>query len=68
MGGCLTVENPYAARMRVKKLMKRPARLRNRFTFTGPDRDIVKFDQGSSTCRFLSWTRSGRCHGEADAH
>ena len=45
VGGCLTVENPYAARMRVKKLMKGLPVSRNRFTFTGPDRDIVKFDQ-----------------------
>lgn len=44
VGGCLTVENPYAARMRIKKLMKGLPVSRNRFTFKGTDRDIVKFD------------------------
>ena len=44
VGGCLTVENPYGARMRIKKLMKGLPVSRNRFTFKGEDRDVVKFD------------------------
>ena len=44
VGGCLTVENPYGARMRIKKLMKGLPVSRNRFTFKGKDRDVVKFD------------------------
>ena len=44
VGGCLTVENPYGARMRIKKLMKGLPVSRNRFTFRGEDRDVVKFD------------------------
>lgn len=44
VGGCLTVENPFAARMRIKKLMKGLPVSRNRFTLQGADRDIVKFD------------------------
>ncbi|MEG0765282.1 MAG: [Fe-Fe] hydrogenase large subunit C-terminal domain-containing protein, partial [Pseudoflavonifractor sp.] len=45
VGGCLTVENPYAARMRIKKLMKGLPVSCNRFTLQGEDRDIVKFDR-----------------------
>lgn len=44
VGGCLTVENPYAARMRVKKLMKGLPVSCNRFTLQGAERDVVKID------------------------
>ncbi|HWS42332.1 MAG TPA: [Fe-Fe] hydrogenase large subunit C-terminal domain-containing protein [Pseudoflavonifractor sp.] len=44
VGGCLTVENPYAARMRIKKLMKGLPVSRNRFTLQGADREIVNID------------------------
>ncbi len=44
VGGCLTVENPYAAKMRVKKLMKGLPVSRNRFSFQGIERDVVKID------------------------
>jgi len=42
VGGCFTVENPYAARMRLKGLMKGLPVSRNRFLLLGEDRDIVK--------------------------
>ena len=42
VGGCLTVENPFGAHMRIKKLMKGLPVSRNRFTRQGPDRDIVQ--------------------------
>lgn len=44
VGGCLTVENPYAARMRIKKLMKGLPVSCNRFSFQGAERDVVKID------------------------
>ena len=44
VGGCLTVENPYAARMRIKKLMKGLPVSCNRFSYKGEDRDVVKID------------------------
>ncbi len=44
VGGCLTVENPYAARMRIKGLMKGLPVSSNRFTFEGPNREVVKPD------------------------
>lgn len=42
VGGCFTVENPYAAKMRIKGLMKGLPVSRNRFLLLGEDRDIVK--------------------------
>lgn len=45
VGGCLTVENPYGARMRIKKLMKGLPVSRNRFDYRGPDRKLVKSDR-----------------------
>ena len=44
-GGCLTVENPYGARMRIKRLMKGLPVSRSRYDFQGRDRDLVKIDQ-----------------------
>ena len=44
VGGCLTVENPYAARMRIKKLMKGLPVSCNRFSLRGAERDVVKID------------------------
>ena len=45
VGGCLTVENPYAARMRIKKLMRGLPVSRNRLTAEEADRDLLLFDQ-----------------------
>ena len=45
VGGCLTVENPYGARMRIKNLMKGLPVSRNRFNLKGEDRDLVCFDK-----------------------
>ncbi len=45
VGGCLTVENPYGARMRIKRLMKGLPVSRSRYDFRGGDRDLVKIDQ-----------------------
>ena len=45
MGGCLTVENPYGARMRIKKLMKGLPVSRSRFDFRGSDRELVRVDR-----------------------
>ena len=45
VGGCLTVENPYAARMRIKNLMKGLPVSLNRFTLEGDDRDVAKPDR-----------------------
>lgn len=45
VGGCLNVENPYGARMRIKNLMKGLPVSRNRFSFTGKDRELVRFDR-----------------------
>ena len=44
-GGLLTVENPYAAKMRLKSLMKGQPVSRNRFRFEGAERDIVRRDK-----------------------
>lgn len=43
VGGCLNVENPYGARMRIKKLMKGLPVSRSRFSFTDEDRHLVQF-------------------------
>lgn len=45
VGGCLNVENPYGARMRIKKLMKGLPVSRSRFDFRGRDRELVRFDR-----------------------
>ena len=45
VGGCLTVENPYGARMRIKKLMKGLPVSRSRFDFRGSDRELVRVDR-----------------------
>ena len=45
VGGCFTVENPYAAKMRLKGLMKGLPVSRNRFLFQGEARDIVRRDK-----------------------
>lgn len=45
VGGCLNVENPFAAHMRIKKLMKGLPVSRNRFKFQGVERDIIKIDK-----------------------
>lgn len=45
VGGCLNVENPYGARMRVKKLMKGLPVSLSRYNFRGHDRELVKFDR-----------------------
>ena len=45
VGGCLTVENPYGARMRIKNLMKGLPVSRNRFDYQGGDRELVKSDR-----------------------
>ncbi len=45
VGGCFTVENPYAAKMRLKSLMKGQPVSRNRFRFEGSERDIVRRDK-----------------------
>ncbi len=44
VGGCLTVENPYAARMRLKRLMKGLPVSRSRFLLQGEERDVVNMD------------------------
>lgn len=43
VGGCLNVENPYGARMRIKKLMKGLPVSRNRFNLQGKDKELVRF-------------------------
>ncbi len=45
VGGCFTVENPYAARMRLGALMNRLPVSRNCFLFQGPDRNLAKFQR-----------------------
>lgn len=45
VGGCLTVENPYGARMRIKKLMKGLPVSRNHFDAGGDDQELVQSDQ-----------------------
>lgn len=42
VGGCLTVENPFGAHMRIKKLMKGLPVSQNRFTREGADRDVIR--------------------------
>ena len=44
VGGCLTVENPYAARMRIKRLMKGLPVSRSRFLLQGEEREVVNMD------------------------
>lgn len=45
VGGCLNVENPYGARMRIKNLMKGLPVSRSRFSYQGKERDIVRFER-----------------------
>ena len=45
VGGCLTVENPYGARMRIKKLMKGLPVSRNRCDFRDEDQALVRVDR-----------------------
>lgn len=45
VGGCFNVENPYAAKLRLKGLMKGLPVSRNRFQFTGSERAIVRRDK-----------------------
>ena len=45
VGGCLTVENPYGARMRIKKLMKGLPVSRSRFPFQDEEREVVRFQR-----------------------
>ena len=45
VGGCLNVENPYAAKLRIKGLLKGLPVSRNRFLFHGEARDIVRRDK-----------------------
>lgn len=45
MGGCFNVENPYAAKLRIKGLLKGLPVSRNRFLFHGEARDIVRRDK-----------------------
>ena len=42
VGGCLNVENPFGARMRLKKLMRDLPVSRNRFVPGGPEQDILQ--------------------------
>ena len=44
-GGCFTVENPYGARMRIKKLMKDLPMSRNGMDALGAERGLVKADR-----------------------
>ena len=45
MGGCFNVENPYAAKMRLKDLMEGLPVSRNRFLFQGEDRALALRDK-----------------------
>lgn len=45
VGGCLTVENPFGAHMRIKKLMKGMPVSRNRFSDLDESPDIVHSDK-----------------------
>jgi len=45
VGGCLTVENPYIAQMRVKKIMKHLPVSRNRFIFNMDTADLLRTDR-----------------------
>ena len=45
VGGCFNVENPYAAKMRLKTLMHGLPVSRNRFLFQGAQRDIIFQDK-----------------------
>ena len=45
VGGCFNVENPYAAKLRIKGLLKGLPVSRNRFLFHGEARDIVRRDK-----------------------
>ncbi len=45
LGGCFNVENPYAAKMRMKGLMKGLPVSRSRFLFQGEEREIVQRDK-----------------------
>lgn len=56
VGGCFNVENPYAAKLRIKGLLKGLPVSRNRFLFHGEARDIVRRGTYLPSC----WTRTGR--------
>ena len=45
VGGCLNVENPFGARMRLKKLMRDLPVSRTRFVPGGPEQDILQYTQ-----------------------
>ena len=45
VGGCFTVENPYAAKMRIKGLMKGLPVSRNRFDLEGQERALAERDK-----------------------
>ena len=45
VGGCFNVENPYAAKLRIKGLMKGLPVSRNRFTLEGEGRALVRRDK-----------------------
>lgn len=45
VGGCFDVENPYAAKMRLRGLMKGLPETRSSFTLQGPAQEIVRRDK-----------------------
>ena len=45
VGGCLNVENPYGAQMRIKKLMKGLPVSMSRFSFRDGNQEMIKFDR-----------------------
>lgn len=45
VGGCLCVENPYAARMRIRRMMKEQPADRCRTPLSGADEEDLKFDR-----------------------
>ena len=45
VGGCFNVENPYAAKLRLKGLMKGLPVSRNRFTLEGEERALIRRDK-----------------------
>ena len=45
VGGCFNVENPYAAKMRLRGLMKGLPETRSSFTLQGPAQEIVRRDK-----------------------
>jgi hypothetical protein len=45
VGGCLNVENPFAAKMRLKKLMREMPACRTRYSPGGEEQDILQITQ-----------------------